>query len=108
MSKYMRNNINKNSLKKALAIVLGLVFLCSSLLSIYFVTCEQNHYCIGHHCPICATIDKAQQILKNPGTPDIAAVTSGFFIIISILISGLIYFEPESLTLVSLKERLDN
>lgn len=108
MSKFAKKQCNRHLLKKTLAIVVGLVLLCSSFLSIFFVVHESNHYCIGHHCPICATIDKAQQILKNPGTPDAVAPTSGFSYLIIILITGLIYFMPESQTLVSLKERLDN
>ncbi|MDR0922778.1 MAG: hypothetical protein LBN31_00310 [Hungatella sp.] len=94
--------------KKLLAGFITLAVLFMLLFSVFFITAETRHNCIGENCPICLEIQACVQALNTLGTGLASAVAvfaaAHFFVILVIPV----FHRNPSHTLVSLKVKLTN
>ncbi len=94
--------------KKLLAGFIALAVLFMLLFSVFFITAEARHNCIGENCPICLEVQACVQALSTLGTGLSTAVavfaTAHFFVICAITV----FHRNPSHTLVSLKVKLTN
>lgn len=94
--------------KRVMTFALTVILILSIVLSITFIVKETGHSCVGHNCPICQQMEIVAEVLHSQGTGEtVFAVINIFFIAIAtgILIS---FRELVSISLVSLKVRLDS
>ena len=61
--------------QKTFSIAVCVLFLIITFASLFYIVEEENHYCIGEDCPICANIHQAEQTLKNLATA-MSAITT--------------------------------
>ncbi|MDR1769357.1 MAG: hypothetical protein LBS02_01805 [Hungatella sp.] len=94
--------------KKLLAGFITLAVLFMLLFSVFFITAESRHNCIGENCPICLEVQACVQALNTLGTGLSSAVAvfaaAHFFVILVIPV----FHRNPSHTLVSLKVKLTN
>ncbi len=95
--------------KKLLAGLMALTVLIMLLFSVFFITSEARHNCIGENCPICHEVQTCFQVLNTLGTSGLSTVVAvlgaaHFFVICVIPV----FHRIPSHTLVSLKVKLTN
>jgi len=94
--------------KKLLAGFITLAILFMLLFSIFYITAEARHQCIGENCPICLEVQACVQALNTLGTG--LATTVAVFAAAHLFVICLmpVFHRSPSLTLVSLKVKLTN
>lgn len=60
--------------RKSLAVVLSIVLLAFFVCSIFFITHEADHDCVGEDCPICAEITVLEKAIEELGTGVVAVI----------------------------------
>ncbi|MGL6218910.1 MAG: hypothetical protein ACRC36_12800 [Lacrimispora sphenoides] len=94
--------------KKLLAGFITLAILFMLLFSIFYITAEARHQCIGENCPICLEVQACVQALNTLGTglaPAVAVFAAAYFFLICVIP---VFHRNPSHTLVSLKVKLTN
>ena len=94
--------------QKTFSIAVCVLFLIITFASLFYIVEEENHYCIGEDCPICANIHQAEQTLKNIGNGAITIVTvNPVCILFALLIVGQFLLVSDT-SLVDQKVRLND
>lgn len=95
--------------KKLLAGLMALTVLIMLLFSVFFITSEARHKCIGENCPICHEVQTCFQVLNTLGTGGfstvVAVLGTTHFLVICVIP---VFHRIPSHTLVSLKVKLTN
>ena len=94
--------------QKTVSIAVCVVVLFITSASLFYIAEEENHYCTGEDCPICANIHQAEQTLKNLATA-MSAITIVNLMPVLFILLAMGWFLPVFLTsLVSQKVRLND
>lgn len=94
--------------KKLLAGFIALAVLFMLLFSVFFITAEARHPCIGENCPICLEVQACVQALSTLGTGlsySVAVFATAHFFVICVIP---VFHRNPSHSLVSLKVKLTN
>ncbi|WP_312428405.1 AraC family transcriptional regulator [Lacrimispora sp.] len=94
--------------KKLLAGFITLAILFMLLFSVFYITAEARHQCIGEDCPICLEVQACVQALNTLGTgiaPVVSVFAAACFFVICVTP---VFHRNPSHTLVSLKVKLTN
>ena len=94
--------------KKLLAGLMAMAVLFMLLFSVFFITAEIRHNCIGENCPICLEVQACVQALNTLGTGlsvVVAVLGATHFFVICVIP---VFHRNPSHTLVSLKVKLTN
>jgi hypothetical protein len=94
--------------KKLLAGFIIIAVLFMLLFSVYFITAETRHNCIGENCPICLEVQACVQALNTLGTglaTTVAVFAAAHLFVICVIP---VFHRSPSHTLVSLKVKLTN
>ncbi|WP_395549240.1 MULTISPECIES: hypothetical protein [unclassified Lacrimispora] len=94
--------------KKLIARFIALAVLFMLLFSVFFVTAEARHHCIGENCPICLEVQACVQALSTLLTglsSAVAVFAAAHFFVICVIP---VFRRNPSHTLVSLKVKLTN
>ena len=94
--------------QKTFSIAVCVLFLFITFASLFYIAEEENHYCTGEDCPICANIHQAEQTLRNVGNSTITiAAINPMPILFALLITGQFLLVSDT-SLVSQKVRLND
>lgn len=94
--------------KKCIAAIICILFVFVTFASLFYIVKEENHYCTGEDCPICANIHQAEQTLRNAGNGMITiAAINPVLILFALLITGQFLIVSDT-SLVSQKVRLND
>lgn len=97
-----------NKLKKMLVAILCICFVMASFLSLFFIITHKQHNCIGEDCIVCCQLENAKNTLNQLGTGGV-----NYSILLPILTALLLciiscFSDKETVSLVTLKIRMDN
>ncbi|OJU09148.1 MAG: hypothetical protein BGN88_08315 [Clostridiales bacterium 43-6] len=99
--------MNKQMLKKILAVLIFLSFVCVMILSTGFLMTHQTHICTGSGCPTCQFIQEAAGLLSALSKTPMAFCLVFFSIVTGLVLS----FYPLHMlfsSLTGLKIRMNN
>ena len=94
--------------KKAISIIICVLFLFFTFASLLFIVEEENHNCTGEDCPVCASIHMAEQTLKNLGDGSYVIIAINPMPILSVLVVSGLFLLISHASLVSHKVRLND
>ena len=98
----------KTKKKRVFSMAVCILFIFVTFASLFYIIKEENHYCTGEDCPICANIHQAEQTLRNVGNGTITIATiNPMLILFALLITGQFLIVSDT-SLVSQKVRLNN
>ena len=97
-----------NKSKKALVVILCICFVMASFLSKFFIINYENHQCTEKACAVCCQLENAKSTLNQL---IIAAVGSACILLVLTFLFLCVcnhIFNQETVSLVTLKIRMDN
>ena len=94
--------------QKTFSIAVCVLFLFITFASLFYIAEEENHYCTGEDCPICANIHQAEQTLRNLGAGTVIHATVNPVLFMFVLAIAGQAFVVSNTSLVSQKVRLNN
>lgn len=94
--------------QKTFSITVCVLFLFITFASLFYIAEEENHYCTGEDCPICANIHQAEQTLKNLATAMPAITIVNLMPVLFILLVMGWFLPVFHTSLVSQKVRLND
>lgn len=94
--------------QKTFSIAVCVLFLFITFASLFYIAEEENHYCTGEDCPICANIHQAEQTLRNLGAGTVIHATVNPVLFMFVLAIAGQAFAVSNTSLVSQKVRLNN
>lgn len=94
--------------KRVFSMAVCILFIFVTFASLFYIIKEENHYCTGEDCPICANIHQAEQTLRNVGNGTITIATiNPMLILFALLITGQFLIVSDT-SLVSQNVRLND
>ena len=94
--------------QKTFSIAVCVLFLFITFASLFYIAEEENHYCTGEDCPICANIHQAEQTLRNLGAGTVIHATVNPVLFMFVLAIAGQAFVVSNTSLVSQKVRLND
>lgn len=94
--------------QKTFSIAVCVLLLFITFASLFYIAEEENHYCTGEDCPICANIHQAEQTLKNLATAMSAITIVNLMPVLFILLVMGWFLPVFHTSLVSQKVRLND
>lgn len=94
--------------QKTFSIAVCVLFLFITFASLFYIAEEENHYCTGEDCPICANIHQTEQTLKNLATAMSAITIVNLMPVLFILLVMGWFLPVFHTSLVSQKVRLND
>ena len=94
--------------QKTFSIAVCVLFLIITFASLFYIVEEENHYCTGEDCPICANIHQAEQTLRNLGAGTVIHATVNPVLFMFVLAIAGQAFVVSNTSLVSQKVRLND
>ena len=95
-------------MKMIVMIGITVLVLSVTFASLFYIVKEENHYCTGEDCPICANIHQAEQTLRNVGNGTITIATINPMLILFVLLITGQFLIVSDTSLVSQKVRLND
>lgn len=93
--------------RSCLAFVICAAILFGVLFSFLFIGSETQHNCCGEDCPVCISLEQAEQLLAQIGSAAAALLFPAFFLAVACIFSAAVLF-LSTVTPVSRKVRLNN
>ncbi len=96
----------KNQRKISFAISVLLIVI--TLASLFYIVKEENHYCTGDECPVCACIRQAEQTLRNLETGTAVNAAAHMLFKCTVMLLSVVYLFVGCVSLVSQKVRMND
>lgn len=93
---------------KIVSFMMCIIFILVILFSLFYIVKEENHFCTGEDCPVCACLHQAEQTLKNWSTAIADFMYMSPQMILAILLPIILPICIFVETLVSQKVRLND